>query len=168
MMHNAEALQMMVTANRATPDTIGEILSDIQAEGVLATQIIERHRTMLRSRQLQKKPIDLHAVVKESLALVAHDMRARQVVVTVNLSSNPCVINGDQVLLQQVLVNLRDERHGRDGRDAAGPTARHDKQAKSGPPMSKSPCATPDRVCRRISSARCSHRSSRRNRMASG
>ena len=34
MMHNAQALQMMVTANRATPDTIGEILSDIQAQGV--------------------------------------------------------------------------------------------------------------------------------------
>ena len=51
---------MMITANRATPDTIGEILSDIQTQGVQATQIIDRHRTMLRSRQLDKKPIDLH------------------------------------------------------------------------------------------------------------
>jgi C4-dicarboxylate-specific signal transduction histidine kinase len=33
-------------------------------------------------------------------------MRARNVVVNVDLSSDPCVINGDQVLLQQVLVNL--------------------------------------------------------------
>ena len=55
---------MMVTANRATPDTIGEILSDIQSEGVQATQIIDRHRTMLRSHQLDKKPIDLHAVIR--------------------------------------------------------------------------------------------------------
>ena len=85
---------------------MGEILSDIETEGVHATQIIDRHRTMLRSHQLDKKPIDLHAVIDESLALVAHDMSARQVEATVNLSSNPCVINGDQVLLQQVLVNL--------------------------------------------------------------
>ena len=56
MMHNAQALQMMIAAKRATPDTIGEILSDIQAEGVRAAQIIDRHRTMLRSHQLQKKP----------------------------------------------------------------------------------------------------------------
>ena len=69
-------------------------------------QIIDRHRNMLRSRQLDKKPIDLHAVISESLALVAHDMRARQIEVTVSLSSSPCVISGDQVLLQQVLVNL--------------------------------------------------------------
>ena len=106
MIHNAQALQMMVTANRATSDTIGEILSDIQTQGVQATQIIDRHRTMLRSRQLDKKPIDLHAVIDESLALVAHDMEARQIEATVDLSSNPCVISGDQVLLQQVLVNL--------------------------------------------------------------
>jgi signal transduction histidine kinase len=52
MMYNAEALQTMVAGNRATSDTIGEILSDIQAQGLHATQIIDRHRTMLRSHQL--------------------------------------------------------------------------------------------------------------------
>lgn len=106
MIFNAQALRGMVEANGATADAIGEILSDIQTEGILATQIIDRHRTMLRSRQLQKKPIDLHAVVNDSLALVAHDMRARQIGVTVDLSSSPCVIDGDAVLLEQVLVNL--------------------------------------------------------------
>ena len=63
MIHNAQALQMMITADRATPDTIGEILTDIRSQGVQATQIIDRHRTMLRSHQLDKKPIDLHAVI---------------------------------------------------------------------------------------------------------
>jgi C4-dicarboxylate-specific signal transduction histidine kinase len=69
-------------------------------------QIIDRHRTMLKSRQLDKKPIDLHAVIDETLALVARDMSSRQVAATVNQSSSPCVIDADQVLLQQVLVNL--------------------------------------------------------------
>jgi signal transduction histidine kinase len=106
VIHNAQALEMMITADRATPDTISEILSDIKSQGVHATQIIDRHRTMLRSRQVDKQPIDLHAVIAESLALVAHDMRARQIEATVQLSSHPCVISGDHVLLQQVLVNL--------------------------------------------------------------
>ena len=106
LMHNTQALQMMVTANRASSDTIGEILSDIQAQGVRATQIVDRHRTMLRSRQMQKQPLDVHAVIEESLALVAHDLRERQVELIVNQFSNPCIISGDQVLLQQVLVNL--------------------------------------------------------------
>jgi signal transduction histidine kinase len=106
MILNAEALQTLIAARRATPDTIEEILADIHAEGVLATKIIERQRAMLRSRQLQKKPIDLHAVVRESLALLAHDISARQIQAIVNLPANPCVISGDPVLLQQVFVNL--------------------------------------------------------------
>ena len=106
MIYNAQAGRMMITLNRATPDTMDEILFDIESQGVQAAQIIDRHRTMLRSHQLDKKPIDLHAVIHESLALVAHDMRARQIEATVNLSSSPCIITGDPVLLQQVLVNL--------------------------------------------------------------
>jgi C4-dicarboxylate-specific signal transduction histidine kinase len=106
IIHNAQALQMMVTANRATSDTIGPILSDIRTQGVQAAQIMDRHRTMLRSHELDMKPIDLHAVIKDSLVLIDHDMRARQIEAIVNLSPNPCVISGDQVLLAQVLVNL--------------------------------------------------------------
>ena len=106
MMYNAQALQTMVTGNRATSDTIEEILSDIQSQGLRATQIIDRHRTMLRSHELDKKPTDLHSVINESLALIAHDMEARQVRATLHLASTPCIVSGDQVLLQQVLVNL--------------------------------------------------------------
>jgi signal transduction histidine kinase len=123
IVHNAEALQMMVTANRMTSDTTGEILADIHAEAVLATEIIERHRTMLRSHQLHKKPLDLHSVINETLALVAHDMRARQIEATIDLSSAPCVIDGDQVLLEQVLVNL--VRNAMDAVAETPPARRH-------------------------------------------
>ena len=68
MIHNAQAGRMMITADRSTPDAIGEILSDIETQGVQATQIVDRHRTMLRGHQLDTKPIDLHAVIDESLA----------------------------------------------------------------------------------------------------
>jgi signal transduction histidine kinase len=106
MMLNADALQMMIIAKPAPPDRIEEVLSDIQAEGFRAKQIIERHRTMLRNHPLQKKPTNIHAVVKESLALVAYDMSARQIALNVNLSPGPCVVSGDDVLLQQVFVIL--------------------------------------------------------------
>ena len=106
MMHNSEALQMMINSQRATPENIREILTDIHSEGILAAEIIERHRTMLRSRQLQKRQVDARVVINDSLALVAHDMMKRQIAVTVDLSAKPCPISGDPVLLQQVFVNL--------------------------------------------------------------
>jgi signal transduction histidine kinase len=106
MIHNAQALEAMIDADRAPSETMKEILGDIRSQSVQAAQIIERHRAMLRSHQLQKKPIDVHAVVRDSLALVAHDLRTREIEIVVDLSSSPCVIDGDPVLLQQVLVNL--------------------------------------------------------------
>ena len=106
MMNNTYALQVMVATNRATSETTREMLSTIHSQGVLAKQIVERQRTMLRGRELQKQPIDLHAVVRETLALLAHDIGTRQVEVIVNLSSTPCIVSGDPVLLQQVLVNV--------------------------------------------------------------
>ena len=45
-------------------------------------------------------------MIHESLALVAHDMEAREIETTVQLSSTPSIISGDPVLLQQVLFNL--------------------------------------------------------------
>ena len=86
MIHNAEALLLMTNTKRAAPETSRRSLSDIHAGGILATEIIERHRAMLRSRQMEKKPVNLQTVVNDTLTLVAHDMIARQVeVVTESL-----------------------------------------------------------------------------------
>jgi signal transduction histidine kinase len=106
IMHNADSLQLLVSTDPATSGTINEILCDIHTEVVHAKQIIDRHRAMLRSRQLEMTPTDLHGVINESLALVAHDMRARRIETTVSLPPAPCLISGDPVLLQQVIVNL--------------------------------------------------------------
>ena len=83
-----------------------EILTDIRADGILAGEIIERHRAMLRSRRIEKKQVDLQEVVSDTLALVAYDIRERHVEVSVNLAANSCRLHGDPVLLEQVLVNL--------------------------------------------------------------
>jgi signal transduction histidine kinase len=103
---NAQALQRMVAARQVAPGEMGEILADIEAGAFLASQILDRHRAMLQSHQLQKKPIDLRAVIDVSFSLLAHDMRTRQIEASLDLSSTPCVVDGDPVLLQQVLLNL--------------------------------------------------------------
>jgi signal transduction histidine kinase len=103
---NAQALQRMVAVRQVAPGEMGEILADIEAGAFLASQILDRHRAMLQSHQLQKKPIDLRAVIDVSFSLLAHDMRTRQIEASLDLSSTPCVVDGDPVLLQQVLLNL--------------------------------------------------------------
>jgi signal transduction histidine kinase len=106
ILHNAQAGEMLVASNRATPESLTEILSEIRTADVQATQVVERHRTMLKNRELSPTPLDIRVVVSETLALVAHDTRAKRVEVDVALPAGACVVNGDQVLLQQVFVNL--------------------------------------------------------------
>ncbi len=106
VMFNAEALKTMIASRSVTPEILDEIVADIHADGVRAANIIERNRTMLRSRQLQKKPVVFQTFIDDALALVAHEFMARQIKVSVDLPSTSCVVSGDPVLLQQVFVNL--------------------------------------------------------------
>jgi two-component system sensor kinase FixL len=106
VLHNAQALRMMITANRATPEEIGEALADLQAKPCSPPRSSTAIGRCSAAASCDKKPIDLRSVIAGSLALLAHEIRARQVEATIDLPSTPCAIRGDQVLLQQVLVNL--------------------------------------------------------------
>jgi len=106
ILSNAEAGEMMLTSGGATPDELQAILADIRIADVQATEIIDRHRTLLRSHEFDAKPIDIRAVVRESVALIAKDAVRRQIQLAVELPRVPCTVIGDKVLLQQVVVNL--------------------------------------------------------------
>ena len=103
---NASTADRLVAANRATADELREILSDISASNARATQILDRHRAMLKAHRIDLQPIDLNAVVRESMPVLAHESHARQVDVRVDVPETPSMVRADAVLLQQVVVNL--------------------------------------------------------------
>jgi signal transduction histidine kinase len=103
--HNARAAEILAS-NGATAGALSETFADIREAAARAAQVIQRQRRMLRNRPIAKKPVDIHGVVRDSVAFIAHATDAKQVRVDVHLPSGPCVVVGDQVLLQQVLVNL--------------------------------------------------------------
>jgi len=53
-----------------------------------------------------RRSVDVNTVVRESLAIVARDAESRQVRIDAELCSGPCLTTGDQILLQQVVLNL--------------------------------------------------------------
>jgi len=104
---NAAAADRLIASNRATPEELRDILRDIGREDDRATRIIGRLRAMMKNTQdIDKRPVDIFAVVRESLAIVAYDASTRGVRVDCRLPSVPCLVLGDQVLLQQVVINL--------------------------------------------------------------
>jgi len=103
---NADAADQLIASNRATPEELRDILRDIGREDERATRIVDRVRAMLKKQDIDKRPLDVFAVVRESVAFLAHDAAARQVQIECRLPSPSCFVIGDQVLLQQVVVNL--------------------------------------------------------------
>jgi signal transduction histidine kinase len=106
ILHNAEAADMLLASNRGSVDEIREILRDIKGEDTRASQIIQRQRAMLRKHEPVRRAVDVNTVVRESLAIVARDAESRQVRIDAELCSGPCLTTGDQILLQQVVLNL--------------------------------------------------------------
>jgi C4-dicarboxylate-specific signal transduction histidine kinase len=103
---NADTADRLIASNRATPEELQEILRDIGREDERATRIVDRVRAMLKKQDLDKRPLDVLSVVRESVDFVAHDAAARGVRIDCRLPPAPCSVVGDQVMLQQVVVNL--------------------------------------------------------------
>jgi signal transduction histidine kinase len=103
---NAQAAERLLAAGTTAPDVLQDILRDIREENARASQIVQRHRAMLKQHRLETRPIDIHAVVRESVALVSHEATKRNVRIDLDVPGSPCMVVGDQILLQQVVVNL--------------------------------------------------------------
>ena len=104
ILHNAEVAEKLL--NRGALDDLEEILRDIKSEDKRASEIIRRQRAMLQKREHEQRLLDLNAVVRESLAIVAHDAEIRRVRIETDLSTAQCTVTGDQIMLQQVVLNL--------------------------------------------------------------
>ena len=103
---NAEAADLLLGSNRVSIDEIREILRDITREDTRATEIIQRQRAMLQKRAVEPRPLDLNDVVRESLAIVAHHAESKRVRIDAEPGGGSWLVNGDQIMLQQVVVNL--------------------------------------------------------------
>jgi C4-dicarboxylate-specific signal transduction histidine kinase len=106
ILHNAAAAELMLAGGHGVVDDIREILRDICSADRYAAQIVHRHRAMLRKRDFLREPTDIHAVVREALTFVAADALERHVQIRQDVPDEPCMVSGDPVLLQQVVVNL--------------------------------------------------------------
>ena len=102
----AAAERMLGNRGSVDVDRLREILREIDREDARASQIIQRQRAMLQKREPELLRVDLNEVVRESTAIVAHEAESRRVRLDLQLSDTPCAVTGDQILLQQVMVNL--------------------------------------------------------------
>lgn len=106
ILSNAQAAQRMLLRNPDDLTEIREILSDIVDNDRRAGDVIRRLRNLLRKDTTSLAPVDVNETIRECLRLLRHDLRNRGIVVALDLAPVLPAIEGDQVQLQQVLLNL--------------------------------------------------------------
>lgn len=93
---------------RRHPDSTEELaaLDKAVQQVSYASQIIGRVREYTQSRQPKTEALDLAALVHQSLALLDWDLQREAVRLELRLPRQGVPVQGDAVMLQQVLINL--------------------------------------------------------------
>jgi len=74
--------------------------------GQRAAEVIQRNRELFRHQAVRSAPVNINAVIEDTLALAARRLTDSGVVPTVRLAEHLPSVRGDRVELQQVLLNL--------------------------------------------------------------
>jgi signal transduction histidine kinase/ABC-type uncharacterized transport system substrate-binding protein len=103
---NIETAELMVKSPVPDLQEIGEILADIRRDDVRASEVIGRLRSLLKKVPFELKDIDLNDVAKETVRFLSALAIAREVDLISLVAPTALPIKGDQVQLQQVILNL--------------------------------------------------------------
>jgi two-component system, LuxR family, sensor kinase FixL len=106
IMTNAQAARRMLDADPPDVAQVKAILSDIVNDDRRARDVIERLRDLLRKGELEMAPVDLASTIRDVADLLHGEAIFKHVLVALDLESEPVIVLGDRVQLQQVMLNL--------------------------------------------------------------
>ena len=81
-------------------------LEAINAQAKRASEIVQRVRHFMRKGKPQFGPVDLNQVAREAAALLRHEAQSQGVEIALQLVGNLPPVEGDVILLEQVVFNL--------------------------------------------------------------
>ncbi|WP_244135943.1 MULTISPECIES: ATP-binding protein [unclassified Burkholderia] len=82
--------------------SVGQMIRDAGR----ASDVMRQIRAIARKRVPEQTPLDLNAVVRESLGLVRRELDSRRIDVEADYSASPQRVRGERVQLQQVVIHL--------------------------------------------------------------
>jgi C4-dicarboxylate-specific signal transduction histidine kinase len=103
---NAEAALRWLSRERPDLGETTACLKEVVQEGRRAGDIIHRLRSLAVKGELARGPVDVNAIVTQVLAMVQRDLAQHQISAVLDLTPDLPTIAGDEVQLQQVLMNL--------------------------------------------------------------
>ena len=111
-----------IDAGQVDHNELREIHEKIGRQARRAGDIIRRVHDFVRRSEPKREPVDLNAIIRESIALIEADVRKRRMRVTTDLLSHPPRVTADPVMIEQIIVNL--VRNGMDAMSTTPASAR--------------------------------------------
>jgi two-component system sensor kinase FixL len=106
ILSNAQAAQKFMDSANANSAELREALADIILDNCRASEVIQKIRTMVRKGDMEFRPVEIGSLVRNVALLVHSDAMAREVRTRFDIAEHPPMVFGDNVQLQQVVLNL--------------------------------------------------------------
>lgn len=87
-------------------EELREIVHDIAADDRRAGLVLDGIRQMVRRQQLTMRPMDLQTMLRNAMLLAKPRLEAERIAVNVACELQRPMISGDEILLQQAVLNL--------------------------------------------------------------
>jgi PAS domain S-box-containing protein len=103
---NAEACLRWLDSGTPDLDRARRSARWIIDDGNRASEVIRRVRALAKKTEIEKAPLDVNDVVRETIALVQRELTSHQASLRTEFAPTLPTILGDRVQLQQVIINL--------------------------------------------------------------
>ena len=103
---NGEAALRWLSRDKPDLDEVLACVQEVAREARRAGDIIQRLRSLAVKGAVERGPLDINATISQVLAMVQRDLADQQVVLQLDLAPDLPAVSGDEVQLQQVVMNL--------------------------------------------------------------
>jgi C4-dicarboxylate-specific signal transduction histidine kinase len=104
--NNASAARRFLERDQIDPALLRQILEAMIADSQRAGEVVRGIRSMGKKEKTIRSPLNLNAIIADTLRLVGSDLVLRESIVTTELDENLPLVNAAPVQIQQVLLNL--------------------------------------------------------------
>jgi signal transduction histidine kinase len=102
----ADAADLILQSQTERHETLIRIVTRIRSDNTRASEVIRRLRTLLAKHAPDRRPFDSGVAITDVAMILRPEAERRKVTFDVQSLSSPAIIDGDQIQIQQVLINL--------------------------------------------------------------
>lgn len=100
------AIAARALAAQGSSDMLAEALNEIVGQSTRASEIVKRVRTFINPQRALYEKVSILTIISHAETLLKPELQRNGAYLTISPSDCSAVVRGDQVLLEQVIVNL--------------------------------------------------------------